>query len=223
MKTGTIYIVVNKWIKNPKTDETPHKIGKTATTTEERFYGLGLQMPGTFETLCAYEFTDFDKVEKMFHTMFRAKRVCGEWFNISPKDLEDIKSICEKMGGKVVMDEIDEEIKTENDLNIAAGDTDETASVQALIAKIRAVGMNTFVKYHDEFKNMSCPEIKRHLSAREDFTKTSLNTKASSGKGIFKMKMEMQALKIISKAAKVDSQTKREALRLLDGFYSTHI
>jgi hypothetical protein len=113
MGNGLLYVLSNEWIKNPQTQEMPYKIGITKKTVDERYYGLGLKMPGKFETLFAYELDDYANAEKIIHRIFDKYRVNGEWFNITPKDIELIKANCETMGGTLVTDEIKEEIQAE--------------------------------------------------------------------------------------------------------------
>ena len=114
---GILYVVFNEWIRSPKTNEKPYKIGITRTSVDDRYYGLGLKMPGKFETLFAYKFDDCAKAEKLIHGIFDNKRENGEWFNIHQKELDHIQATCEHMAGILVTDEvqigINEEIKKE--------------------------------------------------------------------------------------------------------------
>ena len=119
MESGILYVVFNKWIKSPETGEMPYKIGITKKSVKERYYGLGLKMPGEFETVFAYQLEDCAKAEKSIQGILDKHRVNGEWFSIDEKILELIKSICETiMGGILVTDEFDDEIKiaTESDI-----------------------------------------------------------------------------------------------------------
>jgi len=118
MDIGILYVVYNTWIQNPITKEMPYKIGITRGTVDDRYYGLGLKMPGKFETLYAYEFDDCVKAEKLIHGILDKKRANGEWFNINKKELEHIKATCEIMQGKPVTDEIENEIKAETEMEI---------------------------------------------------------------------------------------------------------
>ncbi|GMO54982.1 MAG: hypothetical protein Pg6C_20790 [Treponemataceae bacterium] len=47
---------------------------------------------------------------------------------------------------------------------------------------IRTVGMRTFVRYYDSFRNNSVQEIIHEMKLRENFTLNSQKTKASTGK-----------------------------------------
>jgi hypothetical protein len=113
MDLGILYVVFNKWISNPETNEIPYKIGITRGSVEDRYYGLGLKMPGKFETLFAYEFDDCAKAEQLIHGILNKKRENGEWFTITEMELEHIKKTCEIMGGKLVTNEVENEIETE--------------------------------------------------------------------------------------------------------------
>ena len=64
MAAGILYVIFNKWISDPDTKKMPYKIGITKNTVEDRFYGLGLKMPGTFETLFAYKIKDYIRAEQ---------------------------------------------------------------------------------------------------------------------------------------------------------------
>jgi hypothetical protein len=118
MESGLLYVVFNKWIRNPETDEMPYKIGITKNSVYDRYYGLGLKMPGRFETLFAYRFEDCVKAEQLILGILNKKRENGEWFNIGKNELDLIKSNCELMEGKLVTDEVESEIKTETQTGI---------------------------------------------------------------------------------------------------------
>jgi hypothetical protein len=110
MEKGLLYVVFNKWIKNPETGEMPHKIGITRTSVKERYYGLGLKMPGEFETVFAYNLDDYEKAEKSINDILTKYHVNGEWYNLDQEKLELIESICKTMGGEPITDEFDDEI-----------------------------------------------------------------------------------------------------------------
>jgi len=113
MDIGILYVVFNKWIRNPETEEIPYKIGITRGSVDDRYYGLGLKMPGKFETLFAYKFDDCAKAEQLIHGILNKKRENGEWFNINQEELEHIKKTCEIMEGILVTNEVEDEIKAE--------------------------------------------------------------------------------------------------------------
>jgi hypothetical protein len=110
MDTGLLYVVINEWIRNPETNEKPYKIGITRKSVDDRYYGLGLKMPGKFKTLFAYEFVNCAKAEELIHGILNNKRVNGEWFNLNQKELDHIKATCEIMAGKLKTDEVQDGI-----------------------------------------------------------------------------------------------------------------
>jgi hypothetical protein len=116
MEVGKVYVIHNEWIQDPETGNMPYKIGITKGTIENRFYGLGLRMPGEFVCDFAYEFGEnYAKVEKTLHNMLNQLNVNGEWFNVNEEALEGIKDICELSGGKLITEKIVNEIEKETD------------------------------------------------------------------------------------------------------------
>jgi hypothetical protein len=107
---GLLYVVYNEWIINPKTGKKPYKIGITKKTVNERYYGLGLKMPGTFKTLFAYLFDDCTEAESLIQGLFKRYRVKGEWFEINDDQIELLKKNCDNMGGKIATEEAQKEI-----------------------------------------------------------------------------------------------------------------
>jgi hypothetical protein len=71
METGVLYVVFNKWISNPKTNEKPYKIGITKDSVYYRYYGLGLKMPGKFVPLFAYELENYTEAEKLIQGILK--------------------------------------------------------------------------------------------------------------------------------------------------------
>ena len=110
MPSGLLYVISNSWIRDPETDIRPYKIGITKSTVDDRYYGLGLKMPGIFETLFAYKLDDYEKAEQFIHGILNKFRVNGEWFRITQKELDLIKLNCETMGGILVTDVVKDEI-----------------------------------------------------------------------------------------------------------------
>jgi hypothetical protein len=114
MENGKVYVVHNEWIQDPETGEIPYKIGITKSSVDDRYYGLGLKMPGEFICDFAYEFgNNYAKVEKTLHNMLNQLNINGEWFNINEEALEGIKNVCELAGGKLITEIVEEEIEKE--------------------------------------------------------------------------------------------------------------
>jgi len=210
METGILYIIFNKWITNPETNEMPYKIGITKYSIDERYYGLGLKMPGEFETLFAYRIKNYIKAERSVHDIFCRKCVNGEWFLLNKDDIALIEEICKKMEGELITDEIKNDI--ENEINAETNIENHAMSLEDLI---RTIGMKTFIQYYDKFKGIELKEIIDHMRLHENYRSSSIRTKASTGKRIFREKLEKQALEIISKSEKADKQTINGALELL--------
>jgi len=118
MDTGILYVVFNKWVCDPDTKKIPYKIGITRGSVDDRYYGLGLKMPGKFETLFAYKFDDCTNAEKTIHSILNRKRINGEWFDIDQENLDHIDKTCKLMGGVLVTDEVESEIETETEEEI---------------------------------------------------------------------------------------------------------
>jgi len=110
MSSGILYVIFNDWIRDPESNSTPFKIGITKNTVGERYYGLGLKMPGIFKTLFAYKLDNYENAEKLIHGILYKHRVNGEWFNIDTKELDLIKLNCKAMGGIDVTDDVKDEI-----------------------------------------------------------------------------------------------------------------
>jgi uncharacterized protein YlzI (FlbEa/FlbD family) len=120
MDSGLLYVVYNEWICDPKTGEMPYKIGITTGTVDERYYGLGLKMPGEFICYFAYEFSlnSLKEIENSLQKLFQKDRINGEWFSINDTQLFAIKAVCEKKGGKLITEKIENEIESETEAKI---------------------------------------------------------------------------------------------------------
>jgi hypothetical protein len=115
-ESGLVYVVHNDWIQNPnkaEKDYKTYKIGITAGTVKDRYYGLGLKMPCEFECDFAYEFggEKFRKIEKLLHGLLNQSRRGGEWFDLNETTKDAIKSACEEFGGKLVTEEVEDSIE----------------------------------------------------------------------------------------------------------------
>ena len=209
MESGLLYVVFNNWIRDPETNEKIYKIGITKSSVDERYYGLGLKMPGEFETLFAYRIKDYAKAEQSIHSIFNKNCVNGEWFKLKKDDIDFIEEICKKMEGKLVTEEIKNEIEFETGKNTLEN------SNMSLEDLIRTIGMKTFVDYYDKLKNNSVNEIIDYMKLHENYAINSIRTKASTGKRIFRENLNLNALEIISKSDRVDNKTREGALKLL--------
>jgi hypothetical protein len=208
MESGVLYVVFNKWIRDPETGEIPYKIGITRNSVDERYYGLGLKMPGEFETLFAYRIKDYVKAEQSIHDFYNEYCVNGEWFKLDQKELEHIREKCKRMDGILVTDEIKDEIETETEI--------KNPYSESLEDLIKTIGMKTFVQYYDKLKNDLPTDIKQHMKLHKKYANNSINTKVSTGKRIFRENMEKQALEIISRSERVEEQIREGALKLLN-------
>ena len=135
MDSGLLYVVFNKWIRDPETNEIPYKIGITRNSISDRYYGLGLKMPGKFETLFAYKIKDCAKVEQILHSIFSKHCVNGEWFTLNQKEIELIKANCEMMDGILVTQEVEKEIETETQKELFEASSVENSEIENVKAK----------------------------------------------------------------------------------------
>jgi hypothetical protein len=109
-KAGKVYVVHNDCIRN-KNGGMPYKVGITKNTVSERYYGLGLKMPGEFVCDVAYNFDkDYDKVETLLHNKLDDVHENGEWYNINSDNLAEIRQVCQLLGGTEVTDDVTVEI-----------------------------------------------------------------------------------------------------------------
>jgi hypothetical protein len=115
METGLLYVVFNEWIRDPQTGNKPYKIGITGTTVSDRYYGLGLKMPGRFEMIFAYKLENYKRAEQSIQDILYKYRINGEWYNISQEEIDLVENICKKMGGVLITDEVKQEVEIETD------------------------------------------------------------------------------------------------------------
>ena len=81
---GYVYII--------RAENNVYKIGK-AKRLDERVNTFGVKLPIKTELYCSCEMDDYSKFEKDMHIRFAEKRVHGEWFNLTERDLEEIKAL----------------------------------------------------------------------------------------------------------------------------------
>jgi hypothetical protein len=165
MENGKVYVVHNEWIQDPETDDMPYKIGITRNSVDDRYYGLGLKMPGEFICDFAYEFSDnYTKVEKTLHSMLNQLNINGEWFNINEEALDGIKTICELAGGKLITEIVETEIEEitgeeiHPDLEKIVAQWNEKSDVKAIgkspnRRNIHIPGINKGIHYQFKIRN----------------------------------------------------------------------
>jgi hypothetical protein len=83
-KPGYVYL-----IKSPSGH---YKIGR-AIDPHDRVRTFGVQLPFEVEIIALIQTDDYVRLEKSLHAYFESQRVNGEWFNLSPADVEYIKSL----------------------------------------------------------------------------------------------------------------------------------
>lgn len=69
-----------------------YKIGKTKNP-QDRIRTFAIKLPFEVEYVCLIPTTDMAELETRLHQRFADKRVNGEWFNLSPEDVEYIKGL----------------------------------------------------------------------------------------------------------------------------------
>jgi len=117
--SGLVYVVHNNGILIPKAKYRTYKIGSTASSVSDRYYGLGLKMPGEFVCDFAYKFdSEYKKVEDMLHTILNQSnpKESGEWFDLNKETLTGIKLVCERCGGKLDTDTVKKILKEEGSI-----------------------------------------------------------------------------------------------------------
>jgi hypothetical protein len=151
MDSGLLYIVYNEWIRDPETRKMPYKIGITKYSVSDRYYGLGLKMPGKFETLFAYKLDNYAEAEKAIGTIFSKNNINGEWYDLDEDDIALIEANCKKMHGKLVTDEIIKEIETETGDKIDAELFSET-KIDEIKPKNETIEKNAQITIQDNDK-----------------------------------------------------------------------
>lgn len=83
-----------------------------------------------------------------------------------------------------------------------------------LIRTLNSVGKSTFVKYYYAFKNKSREEC--IVMFEETYTDNAKSTRTGHAQRIFREGMNVEALKIIIKSARVDEITRKKAREILN-------
>lgn len=69
-----------------------YKIGRT-NNPDDRMRTFSVKLPFEVEYVCLIHTEDMHGLEKSLHYQFEEKRINGEWFNLSPEDVEYIKRL----------------------------------------------------------------------------------------------------------------------------------
>lgn len=80
---GYIYLV------KAVTPDNHYKIGLSVNPVT-RIGSMGVKLPFPIDTLHTFPTSDMAMAEKSLHNKYQSKRVDGEWFALSPEDVEDI-------------------------------------------------------------------------------------------------------------------------------------
>jgi hypothetical protein len=83
-RTGYVYLL--------SSDNGAYKIGRTKNL-KNRTKTLGVQLPFKTEVVVTIATSDMHSLEAQLHQQYAGKRVNGEWFTLSPEDVEHIKSL----------------------------------------------------------------------------------------------------------------------------------
>lgn len=75
-----------------KKEEGVYKIGKTVNV-KNRGTEFSVKLPFATQYECVITTTDRNTLEAELHQKFKAKRINGEWFALSPEDVEYIKGL----------------------------------------------------------------------------------------------------------------------------------
>ncbi|GHV35148.1 hypothetical protein AGMMS4952_27510 [Spirochaetia bacterium] len=187
METGLLYVVHNEWIRNPETKKMPYKIGITKKTVDDRYYGLGLKMPGEFICDFAYYFPkkSYAEVEKILHSLYDKYRVNGEWFELPDGKLNSIQEACVDMDGvlqtEVVENSIDVKINLDDNVinsnepeleknkNVLQGGNGMGPSFEGIVTFFQKNGIKMSLSKKDE--NYACSKTNKdgiHFAIRSE-------------------------------------------------------
>lgn len=75
-----------------------YKIG-IASDVSSRLASLQTGNPFMLNLVCDYGFDNAEIIERSLHQRYRCKRGIGEWFTLNEKDINDISTVCEMLGG----------------------------------------------------------------------------------------------------------------------------
>jgi hypothetical protein len=80
--SGSIYVLQSKY---------GYKIGKTVNL-KDRIRLFGVKLPFAFELVVTGDVSNYSKVEAELHEQYSHKRLEGEWFDLSPEDVDQIEA-----------------------------------------------------------------------------------------------------------------------------------
>lgn len=93
---GNVYLL-NAW----GTDR--YKIGFTKSDVKKRIKQLQTGCPDELILVKVYESEEYKSVESWMHRKHHAKRVEGEWFELTPTDIYEFHKDCEKFNETIKM------------------------------------------------------------------------------------------------------------------------
>lgn len=83
-RTGYVYLI--------QSPTGTYKIGRTVDP-DNRMKTFTVKLPFEVEYVCTIQTEDMHALEKQLHGHFASKRVSGEWFSLTPDDVEYIKGL----------------------------------------------------------------------------------------------------------------------------------
>lgn len=82
--TGFVYLL--------QSPTSAYKIGRT-NSPEDRMRTFGIQLPFEVEYIALIPTSDMVALERALHSRFASQRINGEWFALTPEDIEYIKGL----------------------------------------------------------------------------------------------------------------------------------
>lgn len=80
-----------------------YKIGVTKNAIEVRLKCLQTGNPNTLRVLGSYKSTNYNKIEKWLHRQHASKKLSGEWFNLTPRQVLSFEEDCKNIDQTVTM------------------------------------------------------------------------------------------------------------------------
>lgn len=80
-----------------------YKIGYTKRTVEERIREFKTGNASEFEIVSSFSSKWGSKIEAMLHKYYRPKKVNGEWFDLSDKEVSEFSEACQKIHTNFLM------------------------------------------------------------------------------------------------------------------------